>query len=229
MVSADLLDTRLLIVSGKGGVGKTTVATALARAAARSGRRTVLAEVEGRGGIARLLGLPAVRFEDRPTPFGFAVTSITPREALVEYLWMFFGMRTLSRTLGRAKVLEMATDGIPGFRDLMIAGKLYELTEWRRGSGSSSGRRRYDLVVVDAPPTGQLLPLLRAPGMFLDIIRMGRPHRQMQSIDRLLRRESAVVLVAIPEEMSVAETLETSAALREDGMACRAVVANRVL
>ena len=107
MVSADLLDTRLLIVSGKGGVGKTTVATALARAAARSGRRTVLAEVEGRGGIARLLGLPAVGFDERPTPFGFAVTSITPREALVEYLWMFFGMRTLSRTLGRAKVLEI--------------------------------------------------------------------------------------------------------------------------
>ncbi len=142
---------------------------------------------------------------------------------------MFFGMRTLSRTLARAKVVEMATDGIPGFRDLMTAGKLYELTEWRRRSGNARGRRPYDLVVVDAPPTGQLLPMLRAPSAFLDIIRMGRPHRQLASIDRLLRRMAGVVLVAIPEEMSVAETLEAADALREEGVPCRAVVVNRVL
>src|SRR5205823_5628389 len=119
---------------GKGGVGKTTVAAALARAAARAGRTVLLAEVEGRGGIARLLDIPAPGFEEPRTRFGFAVTSITPREALVEYLWLFFGMRTLSRTLARAKVVETATEGVPGFRDLMTAGKLFELSEWRRTS-----------------------------------------------------------------------------------------------
>ncbi|MDP9342675.1 MAG: AAA family ATPase [Actinomycetota bacterium] len=229
MIGADLLDRRLLIVSGKGGVGKTTVAAALARGAARGRRRVLLAEVEGRGGVSRLLNLPAPGFEERPTPLGFSITEIAPREALVEYLWMFFGMRALSRTLARARVVEMATDGIPGFRDLMTAGKLYELTEWRRHSGSVRGRSPYDLVVVDAPPTGQLLPLLRAPSAFLDIIRMGRPHRQLESIDRLLRRVAGVVLVAIPEEMSVVETLETADALRDEGIPCRAVIVNRVL
>jgi anion-transporting ArsA/GET3 family ATPase len=229
MIGPDLLDRPLLIVSGKGGVGKTTVAAALARAAARTRRRTLLAEVEGRGGLARLLDVTPPGFEERPTPLGFSVTEITPREALTEYLWMFFGMRTLSKTLARARVVEMATDGIPGFRDLMTAGKLYELTEWRRRSGNGRGPRPYDLVVVDAPPTGQLLPLLKSPSAFLDIIRMGRPHRQLGSIDRLLRRVAAVVLVAIPEEMSVAETLEAADTLRAEGMPCRAVVVNRVL
>jgi anion-transporting ArsA/GET3 family ATPase len=229
MVGPDLLSRRLLIVSGKGGVGKTTVAAALAGAASRNRRRVLLAEVEGRGAISRLLNLSPPGFEERPTPMGFSITEIAPREALVEYLWMFFGMRTLSRTLARARVVEMATDGIPGFRDLMTAGKLYELTEWRRRSGTARGRRPYDLVVVDAPPTGQLLPLLRAPSAFLDIIRMGRPHRQLESIDRLLRRVAGVVLVAVPEEMSVAETLEAAEALRDEGMPCRAVIVNRVL
>jgi anion-transporting ArsA/GET3 family ATPase len=229
MVGPDLLSRRLLIVSGKGGVGKTTVAAALARAASRNRRRVLLAEVEGRGAISRLLNLSPPGFEERPTPMGFSITEIAPREALVEYLWMFFGMRTLSRTLARARVVEMATDGIPGFRDLMTAGKLYELTEWRRRSGTARGRRTYDLVLVDAPPTGQLLPLLRAPSAFLDIIRMGRPHRQLESIDRLLRRVAGVVLVAVPEEMSVAETLEAAEALRDEGIPCRAVIVNRVL
>ncbi len=229
MIGADLLDRRLLVVSGKGGVGKTTVSAALARAAARTGRAVLLAEVEGRGGISRLLGVPPPGFEEPRTRLGFAVTSITPREALVEYLRLFFGMRTLSRTLARAKVLETATEGIPGFRDLMTAGKLYELTEWRRVPANADGRRRYDLVVVDAPPTGQLVSMLKAPGAFLDILRMGRPHRQLESIDRMVRRHAGIVLVAIPEEMSVAESLDTAEALRAEGMACHAVVANRVL
>src|SRR2546423_15145489 len=101
MIGPDLLDRRLVVVSGKGGVGKTTVAAALARGAARTGRSVLLAEVEGRGGISRLLDIAPPGFEEARTRFGFAVTSITPREALVEYLRLFFGMRTLSRTLAK--------------------------------------------------------------------------------------------------------------------------------
>src|SRR5436190_6163798 len=86
MIGPDLLDSPLVIVSGKGGVGKTTVAAALARAAARTRRRVLLAEVEGRGGLSRLLHLSPSGFEERPTPMGFAITEIAPREALVEYL-----------------------------------------------------------------------------------------------------------------------------------------------
>src|SRR5438477_11664549 len=126
----ELFDRSVLVVSGKGGVGKTVVAAACARAAARERRRVILAEVEGRGGVSRLLGLPTYGFEERRTPFGYTVLSITAREALLEYLWLFFRMKSLARSLAKAKVVEVAAEAVPGFRDVMVAGKMYELTGW---------------------------------------------------------------------------------------------------
>jgi len=227
MTAPGLFDRPVLVVSGKGGVGKTSVAAACAMAASRTGRRVLLVEVEGRDGLSGLLGVPPPGFAERDTEFGFRILSITPREALLEYLWLFFHMRALAQTLRSARVLEVATDAIPGFRDLMIAGKLYELTEWR-DQGRDPKRRPYDLVVVDAPPTGQLVPFVRGPSAFRDLIRVGRPHRQLASIERLLRERSRLVLVAVPEEMAVEETLDTAGQLREEGVPPTAVVANQV-
>ena len=155
---------------------------------------------------------------------------ITAREALLEYLWLFFRMGAVSRTLARAHVLETVTDGVPGFRDLMVAGKLYELTLWRSTSREQEARRRaaYDLVVVDAPPVGQVLGMLQAPGAYRGIIRAGKPSRQIESIDTLFREGSRLALVATPEELAVAETLEAEDALAEAGLPAPAVVANRV-
>jgi anion-transporting ArsA/GET3 family ATPase len=224
----DLFDRSALIVSGKGGVGKTVVAAACARAATRRRRRVLLAEIEGRDGLARLLGIPPTGFEERRTGFGHAVLSITAKEALLEYLWLFFRMRTVARSLQRAKVVDVATEAIPGFRDVMVAGKLYELTQWRAGSGSSHGRSPYDLVVVDAPPTGQLLPFLQSASAYEELIRGGRASRQLASIDRLIRDDSRIALVAVPEEMSVAETLETVEALREARLPDPVIVVNQL-
>ena len=224
----DLFDRSVLVVSGKGGVGKTTVAAACARAAVGRRPRVLLAEIEGRDGIARLLRLPSPGFHERPTRYGHAVLSITAKEALLEYLVLFFRMRTLSRSLQRAKVVDVATDAIPGFRDVMVAGKLYELTWWRAGSDRSIDRLPYDLVVVDAPPTGQLLPFLRSSAAYRDLIRTGRPHRQLDAIERMLHEDTRLALVAVPEEMSVAETLETVAALREARLPEPVVVVNQV-
>jgi len=225
-----LFDRRLLIVSGKGGTGKTTVAAACAMAATRTGRRVLLAEVEGRGGAFDLLALARSGFEERRTRFGFSILGITARDALLEYLWLFFRMKALSRTLARAQVLETVTDGVPGFRDLMIAGKLYELTAWRATSREREAGERiaYDLVVVDAPPVGQVLGMLRSPGAYRGIIRGGRAGRQIQSIEALFREHTRIALVATPEEMAVAETLESVEALVGDGFDPPWVVANRV-
>jgi anion-transporting ArsA/GET3 family ATPase len=225
--SNPLFDRRVLVVSGKGGAGKTSVAAACAMAASRAVRSVLLVEVEGRDGLAGLLGIEPPGFNERDTPFGFRVLSITPREALLEYLWLFFHMRTLARTLRSARVLDVATEAIPGFRDLMSAGKLYELTEWRDG-GRDPRRPPYELVVVDAPPTGQLVPFMRGPSAFGDLIRVGRPHRQLASIERLLRERSRLVLVATPDEMAVEETMETAGQLHAEGLVLTAVVANRV-
>jgi anion-transporting ArsA/GET3 family ATPase len=230
MPAIDPFDRRLLIVSGKGGTGKTTVAAACALAAARGGRKVLLVEVEGRGSAFELLGLPRSGFEERRTPLGFSILAVTARDALLEYLWLFFRMGALSRTLARAQVVETVTDGLPGFRDLMTAGKLYELTSWRATSQEPEAKRRphYDLVVVDAPPTGQVLGMLRAPRSYRGIIRGGRPSQQLVSVDRLFREESRVAIVTTPEDLAVAETLETVEALGEAGFPAPWVVANRV-
>jgi anion-transporting ArsA/GET3 family ATPase len=204
------------------------VAAACAHAATARRRRVLLAEVEGRGGLARLLGISAPRFEERRTRFGYSVLSITAKEALLEYLWLFFRMKSLARSLQRAKALDVATEAIPGFRDVMTTGKLYELTGWRSARGSAHGRIPYDLIVVDAPPTGQLLPFLESASAYGELIRGGRPHHQLVSIDRLLRRDSRIALVAVPEEMSVAETLETVEGLREAGMPDPVILVNQI-
>ncbi|MCA1844805.1 MAG: ATPase [Actinobacteria bacterium] len=224
-----MFDRSVLIVSGKGGVGKTTVASACALAAGRKRRRVVLAEIEGRGGLSRLLGIPPPGFEERRTPFGHAALSITAKDALLEYLWLFFRMKALSRSLQRAKVVDVAAEAIPGFRDVMVAGKLYELTTYRSGPGASHGRSPYDLVVVDAPPTGQFLSFLESAGGYGDLIKSGRVNRQLVSIDRLLRKDTRIVLVAIAEEMSVAETVETVDALREAGFPEPTIVVNQLV
>jgi anion-transporting ArsA/GET3 family ATPase len=112
----------------------------------------------------------------------------------------------------------------------MAAGKMYELTTWRSNSQDAEARRRpkYDLVVVDAPPTGQVLGMLGSARSYRGIIRGGRPAQQLVSIDRLFRQESRIALVTTPEDLAVAETLETVEALREGGFPAPWIVANRV-
>ena len=221
--------TRALIVSGKGGTGKTTVAAALAVAAAGRGHRTLLLELEGRPGAPRLLGLGAPAFEERPTDLGFSIASVGPREALLEYLRRFYGVARIARPVLRAGLVDAVTEVAPGFRDLMLAGKLYETAEWRLHSTKGRGLPRYDLVVADAPPIGQIASFLQAPSAWGDMMRVGRPGRQARSIDAFLRRRARVLLVTTPEELPVAETLDALGALSGVGIPLGPVVVNRVL
>jgi anion-transporting ArsA/GET3 family ATPase len=167
--------------------------------------------------------------QERETKFGFSVASLGPREALLEYLGLFYGMGKLAGPFVRTRAVDVVTEVAPGFRDLMLAGKVYETAEWRRGSPRAAGRPRYDLVVADAPPTGQIVPFLRAPYAFAEMIRVGRPGRQARTIGGFLRRRARVVLVTTPEELPVAETLEAHAAIADLGVPVGPVVVNRVL
>ena len=225
MTWEELFDRDVLLVSGKGGTGKTTVAAALAAAASSGGRRVLLAEVEGRAQLAGALGVPDPGFAERPTPFGFSILSITPKEALAEYLRLF-GLERVARPVLRSGVADEVIDTAPGFRDLLVCGKLYEITGHRRTR--PDGRRLYDLLVVDAPPTGQIASFLSAPAGYADLAQAGRLRRQAQLSDRMLRTRSRLILVTTLQEMAVAETLEAIEAVGTTGVPVAGVVANRV-
>src|SRR5438093_2630660 len=225
----DLLDRPILLVCGKGGTGKSTVAAAVACLAAGRGLRTLLVEVEPRSQLGHTLNLPDPGFTETPTRHGFSVLSFSPREAALEYLRLFLGIRRIGRPLLRAGVLDQRTGVAPGLRDAMVCGKLYEILHVRRTTRRDQGRPLYDLVVVDAPPIGQIGSFLAAPAAVADLARSGRIRRQAAAIDRMLRRRASILLVALPEEMAAAETTEAVGAVRAAGCSVPAVVVNRSL
>lgn len=220
-----LTAARVAIVSGKGGVGKTTVAAALAIAAARAGSSVLLAEIEDRDGIAPLFGLRTLDYTERALGPNLNGLSVIADEALVEYLQLFYGIPRVSRTLLRAKVLEFATNTAPGLRDILLIGKVREAERRRH-----EGKYVYDLVVLDAPPTGRLPRFLDAPRAIVDLVRGGPIRTQAQSVlDMTLDpKRCQVVLVTNPEEMPVRETAEAAEGLAKMGLALGPIVVNAV-
>lgn len=223
---ASLLDPRVLLVTGKGGVGKSSIAAALALAASRTGQRTCLVEVEGRQTMSRLFSTPPWDFEEwefRPDLFGM---SVDPEASLAEYLRMFYGAKRLSRLVVGSSAVEFATTAAPGIKDVLLIGKVREM-ERRR---DEDGRFHYDLIVVDAPPSGRIVNFLRAPDATTELVPVGPIRTQAQSlVDMLLDGERThVQLVTLPEEMPVAETIDSAAALRELGVTLGPIIVNRV-
>ncbi|HEY3189999.1 MAG TPA: ArsA-related P-loop ATPase, partial [Solirubrobacteraceae bacterium] len=197
-----LLDHRLLYVSGKGGVGKSTVAAALGLAAVRRGRRTVVAEVHRRTDV-----------EHAVTSRGVDHLSIDPEDAMEEYLADQLPVRALADLLSSSRAFTYLAAATPGLRELLTAGKLWELAQDER---RTPGAEPYDLVVLDAPATGHGVAVLSAPRTFAQAARMGRIARQGRTIDAMVSdpARTGVVAVARPEEMPVNETLALRGALR---------------
>lgn len=222
-----LLDPRLLLVSGKGGVGKSTAAAAVAVAAARSGRRTCLVEVEGRQTMSRLFSTPPWDFEEREYRPGLFGMSIDPEASLAQYLDMFYGAGRISRLVVGSSAIEFATTAAPGIKDILLIGKVKEM-ERRR---DPDGRRTYDLIVVDAPPTGRIVNFLRAPEATTELVNVGPIRHQAQTVIDMLRdpARTNVTLVTLLEEMPVRETVDGAAALRELGVAVGPLLVNRVV
>jgi anion-transporting ArsA/GET3 family ATPase len=225
----EVLDqARLLVVTGKGGTGKTTVAAGLAVAAAGRGRRVLVAEVEGRQGLAGLFGRRQLDHREARVAQGVNALAVDPDESLREYLARY-GFAPLARLLSWAHLNRFITAAAPGLGDVLLVGKVWEAAtrEARSGSGSPGG---YDLVVLDAPPTGRVVPFLRAPETVAELARVGPIRHQADRVRDLLDdpERTAVVLTCLPEELPVAETLEGVAALREAGLPVAAVVANQV-
>jgi anion-transporting ArsA/GET3 family ATPase len=197
-----LLDHRLLFVTGKGGVGKSTVAAALGALAAAEGRRVVVAEVAQRADV-----------EHAVLAVGADHVSIDPQDAMEEYLVDQLP-RPLAELLKSSRAFGYLAAATPGMRELLTAGKLWELAQDER---RTPGAEPYDLVVVDAPATGHGIALLQAPRTFAAAAKVGPIARQGGVIDAMLSdpAQTAVVAVTIAEEMPVNETLALRDGLRE--------------
>ena len=222
----DLFERRLLLVSGKGGVGKSTAAAALALAAARFGRRTCLVEVEGRQTFSAVFDTAPWDFTEREFRPGLWGMSIDPEASLQEYLALFYGAQRLSRLVAKAPAVEFATQAAPGIKDVLLIGKVKEM-ERRR---DPDGRFHYDLIVMDAPPTGRIVNFLRAPDATTELVNLGPIRAQAQTVIEMIldAERTNLVLVTLLEEMPVTETIESVEALDELGVALGPVLVNRV-
>ncbi len=223
----ELLAPRLLIVTGKGGVGKSTCAAALAVTGARSGKRTCLVEVEGRQAMARLFSTANWDFTEREFRPGLWGLSVDPEGALSEYLDMFYGARRLSKLVVGSTAVEFATTAAPGIKDVLLLGKVNEMERRRR----PDGRPAYDLIVMDAPPTGRIVNFLRAPEATTELVNVGPIRTQAKLLLDMMSdpARTHLQLVTILEDLPVQETVESVAALRGLGMTVGPVVVNRVL
>jgi anion-transporting ArsA/GET3 family ATPase len=221
-----LLGRRLIVITGKGGVGRTTVAAALGLAAARRGLRTVVAEVAEQDRIARTFGVAAKPFEEVKIAERLWSISVDPSHALREYLEVQVKPRPIADVLAGSKTFAYFAAATPGMAELLTMGKLWELARLER---KTRGASAYDVVIVDAPATGHGVALLRAPKTFSEIARVGPIASQGDAIHQSIvdERFTAVVAVAGPEEMPVNETIALRTRLREElEIELRAVIVN---
>ena len=222
--------SRLQVVSGKGGTGKTTAAAALALALATEGKRALLVEVEGRQGIAQLFEAEALPYEERKiavAPGGGEVfaLAIDPELALLDYLQMFYKLGGAGRALKKLGAIDFATTVAPGLRDVLLTGKACEAVRRKE----KSGRFTYDYVVMDAPPTGRITRFLNVNDEVAGLAKIGPIHNQAQAVMRVLKSpETAVHLVTLLEEMPVQETADGIAELRAARLPVGRIIVNMV-
>lgn len=219
-----LLDRRLLILTGKGGVGKTTVSAALALLAARQGRRVLLAQFESNVDAGLLLRGHAVGTEIGEVQSGLHAVNMTPRSALREYGMLIFRVRAIQRAVMENRMVKHFLRAIPGLDDYSMLGKI-----WHHATELTDGQPRFDLVIADGPATGQMLRVLKVPRSILETVPDSMLSRDARTIQGFLTQPSrcGCIVVTLAEELPITEALELQGALRDDlGLDVPALIVN---
>ena len=218
----ELLDRKLLFVTGKGGVGKTTIAASLALLAAQHGKRTLVGEIDAKGNLADFYETGPTEFKEREVSPGLWAMSMDTEESLKEYLSLQLKVPFIARLGPLARTFDFVANAAPGVKEILTIGKfLWEVRE-----------RSYDLVVVDAVATGHITGQLAAPQAIQELVQVGLVRDQTGWMLDILGDpdQTGVVIVSAPEEMPVTETLELAERLRNETVVdLAAVIANRVL
>jgi anion-transporting ArsA/GET3 family ATPase len=211
--------SHVVIVAGKGGVGKTTVTAAMAVAAARAGSSVLIVEVEGKSGLPTMFGTEAFSYDELDLEARIRARFLTPDAALVDYLESH-GMRRISKRLIASGALEVVATAVPGMKDILVLGKVKSLDESRAAN----------LLIVDAPAAGHAISFLLSPRGLLDAVRVGPISKQAADVVALLSDPARcqVMLVTLPEETPVSEAIETAFAIEDRaGVALGPVVVNQ--
>lgn len=201
-----LLDKRILMVTGKGGVGKTTVSVAIALAAAARGKRVIIAETSGAEVVPPLFDSLRGGYEPHPVSAGVSTLSITPEAALEDYVVQQIRFRSLFKLVFRNRIVKPFTDAVPGLHDAVQLGKVFDLERASR----PGGQPLWDLIVVDAPATGHGLTMLGSAQTMMDLTRAGPMFEGVRQVQEVMADpvRSALVLVSLPESMPTSETLD---------------------
>ncbi|MEO6989076.1 MAG: ArsA family ATPase [Aquihabitans sp.] len=217
-----LLDRKLLFVTGKGGVGKSTIAASIGLLAAEQGKKTLVCEVDAKGNLADFYEAGDTTFEPRELQPGLWAMSMNTEESLKEYLSLQLKIPLLARIGPLARTFDFIATAAPGVKEILTVGKLaWEVRE-----------KNYDLVVVDAVASGHIVGQLTAPQGINELVQVGMIRNQTQWMLDILNdpAQTGVVIVAAPEEMPVAETIELVERLQsETEVDVAAIVVNRVL
>ena len=206
MRGINLLNKRILVVTGKGGTGKTTVAATLGVMSARQGKKTLIVECNGSQHIAPL-------FEHSPSTYtptvmfpGLSAMTITSEEAIEDYVVQQIKIRSLYKLVFRNRVMGPFMDAVPGLHDASHLGKVFDLARER----TTEDEYRWDLIIVDAPATGHGLSLLASPKSMMDLTRRGPIFEGVQSVHAIISDpvRTGIILTCLPEQMPVNETIE---------------------
>jgi Mrp family chromosome partitioning ATPase len=205
---------QLIFVTGKGGVGKTTVAAALAQHAAELGRRTLVIETASDGSLAQLFGHRKLSTTPQRLQTGIEAVHVDARQLVEEYFSRLLRFRWLSDRLLSSNTFNALTAAAPGVTEFLLLEKMLGWIE----PGFTGRRRGYDLIVVDGPATGHAVRLLATPRRLAAMVPGGPIGKTARRLLALFgdRHRTQVLLVSLPEEMAVRETIETQHALAVD-------------